>query len=168
MHVTSLRVFVDRLSEAQRLGFGDLRRLRRDILPNGPESRDDVEALLALDLALERADRGWPEYLLEAVKAFVLAASDPRGVVGPELAGWLVSVLADAPPKTAVRIARAVVSEAVEVDEALRAFAKVSARRKPKVAASAALPMAGGLTYSWQGVRVGGPVLTVRLETASP
>ena len=60
MQVTSLRVFVDRLSEAQRLGFGDLRRLQRDILPNGPQSRDDVEALLALDLALERADRGGP------------------------------------------------------------------------------------------------------------
>ena len=25
-----------------------------------PKSREDVEALLALDLALERADRGWP------------------------------------------------------------------------------------------------------------
>jgi hypothetical protein len=165
MHVTSLRVFVDRLSEAQRLGFGDLRRLQRDILPNGPQSREDVEALLALDLALERADRGWPEYLLEAVKGFVLGSSDPPGVVGPELAGWLVSVLSEAQPKTAQRIARAVVSEAVEVDEALRAFAKVSAKRKPKIEASSALPLSGGLSYSWQGVRVGGPVLTVRLET---
>jgi hypothetical protein len=85
-------------------------------------------------------------------------------VVSPEFAGWLVSVLSDAQPKTAQRIARAVVSEAVEVDEALRAFAKVSAKRKPKVAASS-LPLSGGLSYSWQGVRVGGPVLTVRLET---
>ena len=165
MHVTSLCVFVDRLSEAQRLGFGDLRRLQRDILPNGPQSREDVEALLALDLALERADRGWPEYLLQVVKGFVISASDPQGVVGPELAGWLVSVLSEAQPKTAQRIARAVVSEAVEVDEVLRAVAKASARRKPKGAASSALLLSGGLSYSWQGVRVGGPVLTVRLET---
>jgi hypothetical protein len=165
MHVTSLRVFVDRLSEAQRLGFGDLRRLQRDVLPKGPQSRDDVEALLALDLALERADRGWPEYLVEVVKGFVIAASDPQGVIAPELAGWLVSVLSDAQPKTAVRIARAVVSEAVKVDDGLRALAKMSARRKPKVAASSALSLSGGLSYSWQGVRVGGPVLTVRLET---
>jgi hypothetical protein len=124
-----------------------------------------VEALLALDRALERADRGWPEYLVAIIKGFVVSASDPQGVVGPELAGWLVSVLADAQPKTAVRIARAVVSEVVQVDEALRAFAKVSAKRKPKLAASSALPKSGGLSYSWQGVRVGGPVLTVRLET---
>jgi hypothetical protein len=165
MHVTSLHVFVDRLSEAQRLGFGDLRRLQRDILPNGPESRDDVEALLALDLALERADRGWPDYLLQAVKGFVISASDPQGVVGSVLAGWLVSALSDAQPKTARGIARAVVSEAVEVDEALRALAKLSARRKPKIEASLALLMSGGLSYSWQGVRIGGPVLTVRLET---
>jgi hypothetical protein len=165
MHVTSLRVFVDRLSEARRLGFGDLRRLRRDILPDGPQSREDVEALLALDLALERADRGWPEYLLQVVKSFVISTSEPRDVIGPELAGWLVSVLSEAQPKTAIRIARAAVSEAVEVDEALRALAKMSVKRKPKLAASAALPLSGGLSYSWQGVRVGGPVLTVRLET---
>jgi hypothetical protein len=58
-----------------------------------------------------------------------------------------------------------VVAEVVDVDEALRAFAKVSAKRKPKVTASPTLPISGGLSYSWQGVRVGGPVLTVRLET---
>jgi hypothetical protein len=65
-------------------------------------------------------------------------------------------------------IARAVLSEAVEVDDALRAVAKVSAKRKPKAAASAALPLSGGLSYSWQGVRVGGTVLTVRLDSALP
>jgi hypothetical protein len=99
MQVTSLRAFVDRVAEAQRLRFGDLRRLRRDVLPDGLQSRDDVEAL-------ERADGGWPEYLLEAVKGFVISASDPQGLVDPELTHWLVSVLSDAQPKTAVRIAR--------------------------------------------------------------
>ena len=47
----------------------------------------------------------------------------------------------------------------------LRAVAKASARRKPKGADSSTLLLSGGLSYSWQGVRVGGPVLTVRLET---
>ena len=56
----------------------------------------------------------------------------------------------------------------MEVDETLRAFAKVSAKHKPKGAASSALLMSGGLSYSWQGVRVGGPVLTVRLDSALP
>ena len=74
-------------------------------------------------------------------------------------------MLSEAQPKTAQRIARAVVSEAVEVDEVLRAVAKASARRKPKGADSSTLLLSGGLSYSWQGVRVGGPVLTVRLET---
>ena len=105
-----------------------------------------MEALLALDLALERVDRGWPEYLLEAVRGFVVAASDPQGVMGRELAGWLVSALSDTQQKTAQRIAGAVVSEAVEVDDALRAFAKVSAKRKPKLETSLALPMSGGLS----------------------
>ena len=130
MHVTSLRVFVDRLSEAQRLGFGDLRRLQRDILPNGPQSREDVEALLALDLALERADRGWPEYLLQVVKGFVL---DRR--IRPALSA-LSSPAGSSqccrrpnrrqPSASPARWCRK------EVDEVLRAVAKASARRKPK------------------------------------
>ena len=37
---------------------------------------------------------------------------------------------------------------------------------KGEKAASSALFMSGGLSYSWQGVRVGGPVLTVRIGPA--
>jgi hypothetical protein len=105
MHVTSLRVFVDRLSEAQRLGFGDLRWLQRDILPNGPQSRDDVEALLARDLALERADRR--ALGLGRVGGIVLHKPD-RLLVGlvvdlaPGLLGKLMGPLA----RTLVRFSR--------------------------------------------------------------
>jgi hypothetical protein len=53
----------------------------------------------------------------------------------------------------------------VDVDEALRAFAKVSAERKPKGAASSTLLLSGGLSYSWRVCGSAGPVLTVRLET---
>ena len=47
----------------------------------------------------------------------------------------------------------------------LCARSRRSAKRKPKGAASSARPLSGGLSYTWQGVRVGGPVLTERLET---
>ncbi len=172
---TSLRTFTDRVTESRRLSFADLRRLQRDILPDGPQSRDEVEALLALDLALERADKGWPDCLVNGVARFVL--TQDAGVVDAELAGWLVPVLVRAQPSTAIAVARAIVSAATEVDESLRALGK--AGRKLKVAASSVglkahrikgpvLPepvQFSGLSCSWAGARLGGPVLTARLET---
>jgi hypothetical protein len=152
MHMknASLRAFLGRCADTRRLGYGDLRRLQRDILPSGPASRAEVEALMRLDLALDRADGGWAGYLVGAVKDFVISASDPPGVVDSALAGWLLSVLTDARPKTALGIARAVLLEAREVDDALQAFAKVSAKRKTGVAASST-----GLA----GARISSPIV---------
>ncbi|HEV2557208.1 MAG TPA: hypothetical protein VGU45_01145 [Microvirga sp.] len=177
MTPTTLRTFTDRVAATGRLSFADLRRLQRDILPDGPQSRAEVEVLLALDLSLERADKGWPDCLVNGVARFVL--TQDAGVVDAELAGWLVPVLMRAEPKTAIAVARTVVSAATEVDESLRALAK--AGRKLKVAASSVglkvhqikgpvLPepiQFLGLSCSWAGARLGGPVLTARLETGS-
>ena len=60
----SLREFVSKALENERILFGDIRRLQRDILPACITSRDEVEALLALDRLVERADRDWREYLV--------------------------------------------------------------------------------------------------------
>ena len=57
MRGTSLQDFVCRAMAYNRISFGDLRRLRRDILPDGITTREQTEMLLALDLAVERADK---------------------------------------------------------------------------------------------------------------
>ncbi|WP_406857593.1 hypothetical protein ABEG18_08220 [Alsobacter sp. KACC 23698] len=64
--------------ETNRIGFADLRRLRRDVFPQRVTSTDEAELLLAFDGALARADRDWTDYLTDAVGQFTLWGMDPH------------------------------------------------------------------------------------------
>jgi hypothetical protein len=44
-----LHVFARRVRETGRINFGDVKRLQRDILPDGISSREEAELLLTLD-----------------------------------------------------------------------------------------------------------------------
>ena len=87
MDTAPLTLFAQKVSASNRLLFADLRRLRRDILPDGITSREEVEVLLGLD-HLERLDEEWPAYLVEAVTAFVLSASEPPFSTQRPQHGW--------------------------------------------------------------------------------
>lgn len=82
----SLREFISNVLAHERLRFGDLRRLQRDVLPTGIATRDEAEALIALDQALHKADVDWPGYLATVVKEFVLSCGHPPGCVDRETA----------------------------------------------------------------------------------
>ena len=64
MHSTSLRDFVTHARQTGRIRFGDLRRLQRDILPARLTTRDEAEALIALDHSVTKADPDWTNYLV--------------------------------------------------------------------------------------------------------
>ena len=114
---TPLCVFVAKAQASNRLLYGDLRRLQRDVLPTGATSREDVEALLSLDW-IERVDKDWPGYLARVVTDFVLSMSDPPGhAVDAETAAWVVSLLAHLKPKTAAVVLRSLSVEALQIDE---------------------------------------------------
>ncbi len=130
MDTTPLRAFARKATTSHRLIYGDLRRLQRDVLPAGATTREEVEILLSLD-SLERVDEGWPGYLARTVTDFVLATSDPPGIVDAKAAAWLVTSLSDARPKTAAAIVRTLLGEAQQVDAALVAF--VRGARRPAI-----------------------------------
>ncbi len=132
MDTTPLDLFATKARASNRLIYGDLRRLRRDVLPTGATSREEVEILLTLD-SIERVDRDWPRYLAMTVSEFVLSTSEPRGVVDAETATWLVPILSDARPRTVSMIIRTLMGEAHQVDEALLALVRRGAKR-PAVA----------------------------------
>src|SRR3954454_13302426 len=46
-----------------RITFGDVCRVRRDILPDGVTCREEAELLLRVDRLVGRADRSWIEWL---------------------------------------------------------------------------------------------------------
>jgi hypothetical protein len=61
--MSALREFATKALETNRIGFADLRRLQRDMLPQRIATTDEAEMLLAIDGALARADRDWTDYL---------------------------------------------------------------------------------------------------------
>ena len=141
MDTTPLGVFVRKVTARNRILFADLRRLRRDVLPDGPTSREEIETLLALD-SMGRVDQDWPEYLLETVVRFVLARSDPPGSVDADTAAWLTQALSGAKPKSAAAIVRALRQEAQHVDDSLLTYGRRTKRLligpQPGVAGDAA------------------------------
>ena len=71
----SLRDFVFRAVEHKRIRFGDLRRLKRDILPARITTREQAEVLIALDSSLDKADREWRRYLIGTIRDYVIWGS---------------------------------------------------------------------------------------------
>src|SRR5215218_7196147 len=127
MDTTPLCVFVTKVTANNRIVFGDLRRLRRDVLPTGATSGEEVEALLSLD-SLGQLDDDWPDYLVATVRDFVLSTSDPSGSVDADTAAWLVTSLSNARPRSATTIIRAVLRDAKHVDDALLVFGRRAKR----------------------------------------
>ena len=89
----SLRQFVDHAMENRRIRFGDLQRLRRDILPGRIASREDAEMLIGLDRSIRTADRDWGDYLVATMRDFVIWGMPPVGAVGGGKAAWLLAVV---------------------------------------------------------------------------
>src|SRR4051794_11280805 len=75
----TLRDFVTKALDANRIRFADLRRLQRDILPYRIATQYEAEMLLALDAKVERADRDWGDYLVPAVAQFAVWGLEPVG-----------------------------------------------------------------------------------------
>src|SRR5215213_2721323 len=123
----SLRAFVSKALERNRISFGDLRRMQRTVLPHGLLTREQTEVLIALDQTITRTDRAWAGYLVAAVTDFVVWRSSSPSRVEPETAAWLVASLScGRPTRTTGMIARAIVREARHCEEPLLGFALTS------------------------------------------
>ena len=129
MDTTPLCVFATKVTASNRIVFGDLRRLQRDVLPTGATSREEVEALLSLD-SLGQLDDDWPDYLVATVTDFVLSTSHPPSSVDANTAVWLEGALSAARPTSAAAIVRAVMKEAHQIDEALLLLPLKRAKRR--------------------------------------
>jgi hypothetical protein len=55
----SLRDFDAKVRLRSRITYGDVQRLKRDVLPDGIESREEAELLLNLDRDIDRTDGSW-------------------------------------------------------------------------------------------------------------
>jgi hypothetical protein len=118
MSRSSLREFVARALADNRILFGDLRRLQRDILPARITSREEAEILLFLDSVVARTDREWPIYLTRNVRDFVIWGLQPAGLVDRNKAEWISTALSRGDPtRTARAIIHEIVREARSIDD---------------------------------------------------
>jgi hypothetical protein len=118
MSSTSLHDFASRIIAHDRILFGDLKRLQRDILPDRVTSREEAEILLFLDSAVHRTDREWTPYLTATVRDFAIWGLHPAGSLDRGKAEWLAAALAGADPtRTARAILREIVQGAPSIDE---------------------------------------------------
>ncbi len=124
MFTAQLHAFIDQVIDNKRITAEDVRHLKRTILEHGIGSRREADALLALDRTLD-TDPSWAEFLGAVMVDYVVWGERPTGRVPAETAAWLVTALTCGEPTgNAVRIARAIVAEAQEVDPELVLFAR--------------------------------------------
>src|SRR4051794_3403451 len=91
---SSLRAFASNVQKAGRISFGDVKRLQRDILPDGIGSRAEAELLLTLEQTVSRADRAFANWLVAMMVDFVVWGLRPTGSVDAQTAAWLTPFLA--------------------------------------------------------------------------
>src|SRR4051794_31947368 len=109
---SSLQAFARNVQKAGCISFGDVKRLHRDILPDGISSRAEAELLLTLEQTVSRADRSFADWLVAMVVDFVVWGVRPTGTVDAETAAWLAPFLAgQRATKTMRRLARELAAE---------------------------------------------------------
>ena len=115
---SSLTEFTYKAREKNRISFGDVQRLQRDILPGGIESREQAEILIDLDRQVARADAAWSRFLAAMLVDFVVWAERPTGMVDEDTARWLAAMLTGHGAAAATRTARLIAREIVEEAQA--------------------------------------------------
>ena len=81
MSTSSLQEFVAKIATRNRITFADVRRLQRDILPDGIVDREQAELLLGIDRRVARADIAWADWLVVTIVDFVVWGERPTGTV---------------------------------------------------------------------------------------
>jgi hypothetical protein len=133
----SLSDFTIKVRSKNRISFGDVQRLQRNVMPDGIGSREDAELLIELDREMARTDRAWDRWLVASIVDFVVWAERPTGVVDEDTASWLAAALtgpeSTRPTKTARLIAREIAEEAQGFEnEALATLAAALTKRKSR------------------------------------
>lgn len=68
----------------------DVRRLRREVFADGCVTRDEADALFALDMSKCARDPEWTAFFVEAILDHVVWQARPTGVVNESQAEWLI------------------------------------------------------------------------------
>ena len=126
---TKLHSFIDRVIDNKKITIEDMALLINDILIDGVASRQEADALIALDRIVDVPET-WGNYIVPVIVDYVVWDSRPTGYVPADVCHWLINSLEVGElTETAARIAGEVVREAQSVDVALVDFVLHKVRR---------------------------------------
>ena len=126
---TKLHSFIDRVIDNKKITIEDMALLINDILVDGVASRQEADALIALDRIVDVPET-WGDYIVPVIVDYVVWDSRPTGYVPADVCHWLINSLEVGElTETAARIAGEVVREAQSVDVALVDFVLHKVRR---------------------------------------
>jgi hypothetical protein len=119
-----LELFINRAVERGEISLDDVKRLQRQVLPNGIAHEDEADVLIALDRIVGESHGTWTAFLVRSVADYVVWASRPTGYVDRTRASWLVRSLAGGTGPTAAGLAivREIVGQAEDADLSLLSF----------------------------------------------
>ena len=89
MAIEALRAAVDAIRAGGQITEDDVRRLRRDLLPDGVTSRLQGDCLLGLEAAGLPHGGAWTMFFVETLADFLLFGERPTGAVSASSAEWL-------------------------------------------------------------------------------
>jgi hypothetical protein len=120
----SLEIFVNNMIQNGAMSVADVRHLQRDVMPDGIESRDECDVLIALDRAISDKPGAWSAFIIQAAVDYVVWSSRPTGMIDRDTAQWLTTSLSagTGPTNVALAIAFEVVRECERADETLVTF----------------------------------------------
>jgi len=90
MSIEALRGAVDAIRAGGRVTEDDVRRLRRDLLPDGVTSRLQADCLLELEAAGLPHGAAWTMFFVETLADFLLFCERPNGAISASSAEWLL------------------------------------------------------------------------------
>ncbi len=133
METSTLESFVQTVLRDKRIRFGDVRRLQRNVLASGIASREEAETLLALDRSIAKPDPAWTDFLVTAIRRFVVEIMEPKGFVDSGKTDWLADLAGDPPSKAVRTIAREVAITARDAGDIPTGVVADGADQKPQL-----------------------------------
>ena len=80
-----------RIAASRAVAPEDLLALRREGWSDGRITREEAEALFAINRSLGSTDAQWVDFFAEALREFVLNGNEPRGMCDESEAEWLIA-----------------------------------------------------------------------------
>jgi hypothetical protein len=84
------RAAIVALRQSGQVTRDDVRRLRREVFADGCVTRDEADALFALDMSKCERDAEWTAFFVEAILDHIVWQARPTGVVNESQAEWLI------------------------------------------------------------------------------